>query len=249
LRAKVSFPIIGADFLKFFDLMVDLKRMPLVKGNGSWAVPLVAPAPGSTFAALGVAPADPLCFLDHMEEATCGRSTETTQGKFNKLLQAFPEVLNPSKVLPAAKHHVKHRIVTLGPASAARYRRLDPIKLRAAREEFRQLEEQGIVRWSFSHWASPLHMVRKADGSWRLCGDFCLVNAATRPDRYTSPNLADLTACLDGCKVFSKLDLRKGYHQVPVEPEDICKTAVIIQFGLFEYTRLPFSLRNAAQMF
>jgi cleavage and polyadenylation specificity factor subunit 1 len=132
---------------------------------------------------------------------------------------------------------------------SARYRRLDAEKLAAAKLEFKQLEEAGIVRRSMSQWASPLHMVRKADGSWRPCGDYRRLNAMTTPDRYTCPNIGDLTARLAGCRVFSKLDLRKGYHQVPVRPEDVVKTAVITPFGLYEYVRMPFGLRNAGQTF
>ena len=66
---------------------------------------------------------------------------------------------------------------------------------------------------------------------------------------YTCPNIADLTARLEGCTVFTKLDLRKGYHQVPIRREDVPKTAVITPFGLFEYVRMPFGLRNAGQTF
>ena len=57
-----------------------------------------------------------------------------------------------------------------------------------------------------------------------------------KPDRYTCPNIGDLTAKLAGCHVFSKLDLRKGYHQVPVRSEDVHKTAVVTPFGLFEFS-------------
>jgi cleavage and polyadenylation specificity factor subunit 1 len=71
----------------------------------------------------------------------------------------------------------------------------------------------------------------------------------TTLDRYTCPNIGDLTARLAGCRVFSKLDLRKGYHQVPVRPEDVEKTAVITPFGLYEYVRMPFRLQNAGQTF
>ena len=84
-----------------------------------------------------------------------------------------------------------------------------------AKQEFAEMERQGIIRRSSSDWASPLHMVQKPDGSWRPCGDFRHLNLQTKPDRYTCPNMADLTSQLDVCTVFSKLDLRKGYHQVP----------------------------------
>ena len=71
----------------------------------------------------------------------------------------------------------------------------------------------------------------------------------SKPDRYTCPNIGDLTAKLAGCHVFSKLDLRKGYPQVPVRPEDVHKTVVVTPFGLFEFLRMPFGLRNAGQTF
>jgi len=92
-------------------------------------------------------------------------------------------------------------------------------------------------------------MVKKPDGTWRTCGDFRHLNLQTTPDRYTYPNMADLTGCLKGCKIFSKLDLRKGYHQVPVDGDSVRKTAIITPFGLFEFLRMPFGLHNAGQTF
>ena len=150
---------------------------------------------------------------------------------YSTILAEFPEVLNASKELPEVKHDVVHHIETEGRPSTAKYRRLDSDKLAAAKKEFLEMERQGIVRCSDSNWASPLHMVRKADGSWRPCGDFRRLNLQTKPDLYTCPNIGDLTARLAGCKVFSKLDLRKGYHQILVRAKDICKTAIITPFG------------------
>jgi hypothetical protein len=92
-------------------------------------------------------------------------------------------------------------------------------------------------------------MVRKQDGSWRPCVDFRRLNLVTEPDVYPLPNMLDFAAKAAGCKVFSKVDLRKGYHQIPVNPADIPKTAITMPFGLFEYRRLPFGLRNASSMF
>jgi hypothetical protein len=92
-------------------------------------------------------------------------------------------------------------------------------------------------------------MVQKKDGSWRPCGDYRPLNLQTVEDKYPLPNMADLAARLDGCKLFSKLDLRKGYLQVPVAAEDVAKTAIITPFGLFEFTRMPFGLQNAGMTF
>ena len=80
------------------------------------------------------------------------------------MLDEFPKVLNTSKALPKPTHHVEHFLVT-------EYRRLDNDRLEAAKKEFTELEKQGIIRRSSSNWASPLHMVKKVDGTWRPCGD------------------------------------------------------------------------------
>ena len=109
----------------------------------------------------------------------------------------------------------------------ARFRRLDGERLKTAKAEFDSMLKAGIIRRSSSCWSSPLHMVPKKDGSWRPCGDFRRLNAATKDDKYPLPNMTDLSSRLDGCRIFSKLDLQKGYHQVPVAAADIEKTAVI----------------------
>ena len=80
-------------------------------------------------------------------------------------------------------------------------------------------------------------VVQKSDGSWRPCGDYHRLNNVTRPERYSLPNIHDFTNNLRGCKFFSKLDLVKGYNQVPMSEADICKTAIVTPFGLFEFLR------------
>ena len=122
-------------------------------------------------------------------------------------------------------------------------------KLAIAKTEFANMERLGIVRRSDSPWASPLHMVPKSDGGWRPCGDFRRLNNAMFNDRYPIPNIQDFTVHLAGSIVFSKVDLVRGHHQVPVCPEDIPKTAVITPFGLFEFLRMPLGLKGAAQTF
>ena len=100
-----------------------------------------------------------------------------------------------------------------------------------------------------SPWSSPLHVVPKKDGSWRPCGDYRSLNDITTPDRYPVPNILDFPARLAKCKVFLKVDLVRGYHQIPVKEVDIPKTAVITPIGLYEFLRMPFGLKNAAQAF
>ena len=99
-----------------------------------------------------------------------------------QLLLEFPDVVNPSKQLPAAVHDVFHHIKAVGPPLASIFCCLEGDKLQAARAEFDQMEKDGIVRRSTSPWASPLHMVPKKDGSWRPCSNFWQLNLVTLPD-------------------------------------------------------------------
>jgi hypothetical protein len=132
---------------------------------------------------------------------------------------------------------------------ASPFRQLNPKKLADAKAEFAALEQDGVLRRSNSLWASPLHMVHKADGSWRPCSNYRRLNGVTVPNTYPLPNMMDFTTRMSGCKFFSKVDLRKGYHQIPMHEPDIPKTAIITPFGLFEYTRMTFGMRNAGNTF
>ncbi|CAB0015814.1 unnamed protein product [Nesidiocoris tenuis] len=144
---------------------------------------------------------------------------------------------------------VFHHIVTTGPPCFARPRRLAPDKLRVAKDEFEYMLQMGICRPSSSPWASPLHLARKKTGDWRPCGDYRRLNSQTVADRYPLPNIQDCTLALHGSSVFSKLDLERAFMHLPVHPEDVPKTAVTTPFGMFEFMKMPFGLRNASQTF
>ena len=107
-----------------------------------------------------------------------------------------------------------------------------------------------IIRPSVSSYASPLHLVPKPGSTdFRICVDYRRLNGSTIRDRYLILHIHDFASGLQGATIFSKIDLAKAYHQIPVAPGDIPKTAVTTPFGLYEFIKMPFGLRNAAQTF
>jgi cleavage and polyadenylation specificity factor subunit 1 len=119
------------------------------------------------------------------------------------LLQKYPSILRTRDVKPTPTHGVEHHIYTGSHSPVfAKSCRLDPEKLEITNAEFKRFESAGISRRSKSPWASPLHMVPKKDGSWRPCGDYCLLNLITTPDKYPLPNMQNISNELHGCIVF-----------------------------------------------
>ena len=115
----------------------------------------------------------------------------------------------------------------------------------AVAKEVSKLVDAGIARPSTSPWASPVVMVKKKDGSWRMCVDYRRLNSATKFDSFPLPRLDEALDAFAGATVFSSLDLAMAYHQVPVKPSDVEKTAFVTHLGLFEMLKMPFGLCNA----
>lgn len=226
--AAVTRPILGADFLQKFNLLVDLKNRQLIDNETTLSS---------------------ICSLENIVPVQITTLDSTKHDDYTDILKKYPEVFKPSSLTKKIKHSVVHHIETKGPPVYARARRLPPDKLKLAKKEFQLMVELGICRPSKSNWASPIHLVNKKDNTIRPCGDYRALNNITLPDKYPLPHIHDFNMLLSGSKVFSKIDLVRAFNQIPVNEADIPKTAVITPFGLFEFLALPFGLRNAAQTF
>ena len=168
----------------------------------------------------------------------------------NVHLADYPEVFHKNINTTNFKHNINHDISTSGPPVKSSLRRLSPEKLTFVKGEIDQLLQGGIIISSSSPYASPIHIVPKAQpGTFRMVGDYRALNIATHPDRYPLPFLNDFADMLHGCTVFSKLDCYKGYHQIPMAAEDAHKTATITPFGLYKYKMMPFRLRNSGNTY
>nr|GFB63426.1 putative reverse transcriptase domain-containing protein [Tanacetum cinerariifolium] len=134
------------------------------------------------------------------------------------------------------------------PVSRAPYR-LAPSGMKDLTEQLKGLSDKGFIRPSSSPWGAPALFVRKKDGSFRMCIDYQELNKLTVKNRYPLPRIDDLFDQLQGPSVYSKIDLRSGYHQLRVREEDIPKTAFRTRYGHYEFQVMPFGLTNAHAVF
>ncbi|GFT99024.1 retrovirus-related Pol polyprotein from transposon 297 [Trichonephila clavipes] len=206
--ADVSSPIIGADFLKHFNLLIDLKKK------------------------------SPHTIL-----------TVDANISFKNILSEYPDLSNPSLISKSASHGTVHHIITTGPPVTDRPRRLHPKLYDAVEVEFEFLLAQGIIRPSKSPWSSPLHVVPKSDSTVKPVGDYRQLNSVTEFDSYPMPYLNDFAHALHGKRIFSKIDIFKAFHQIPIAECDIPKTVVTTPWDLYEHTPLCIGLVNAPQTF
>jgi hypothetical protein len=117
------------------------------------------------------------------------------------------------------------------------------------KKQIDELLEKGYIRPSTSPWAAPVLFVEKKDGTKRMCIDYRALNEVTVKNKYPLPQIEDLFDQLRGASVFSKIDLRSGYHQLRIRPADIPKTAFITKYELYELMVMSFGLTNALAYF
>ena len=127
--------------------------------------------------------------------------------------------------------------------------RLGPAELKELKTQLQELLDKGFIRPSHSPWGAPVLFVKKKDGTLRLCIDYCELNKVTIKNRYPLPRIDDLFDQLVGLSVFSKVDLRSGYHQLKVRSEDIQKIEFRTRYGHYEFLVMPFGLTNTPASF
>ncbi|GJX83497.1 putative reverse transcriptase domain-containing protein [Tanacetum coccineum] len=134
------------------------------------------------------------------------------------------------------------------PVARAPYH-LAPFEMRELSEQLRELLEKGFIHPNSSPWGAPVLFVKKKDGSFRMCIDYRELNKLTVKNRYPLPRIDNLFDKLQGSSMYSKIDLRSGYHQLRIKEEDIPITAFRTRYGHFEFQVMPFGLTNASAVF
>ncbi|GJR07688.1 putative reverse transcriptase domain-containing protein [Tanacetum coccineum] len=164
-----------------------------------------------------------------------------------EFLEVFPKNL-PGLLLARQVEFQIDLIPGVAPVARAPYR-LAPSEIQELSDQLQELADRGFIRPSTSPWGAPVLFVKKKDGSFRMCIDYRELNKLTLKNRYPLPKIDDLFDQLQGSSVYSKIDLRSGYHQLRVRDEDIPKTAFRMRYGHYEFQVMPFGLTNAPVVF
>ena len=222
--AEVPIAVIGIDFLSHHKLLIDMANRKLIHSSE-----------------LGEKKPD---------DVVCGIERPAILEKnFAWIETAYPDVFDTNSYTEPVKHNTRHFIPTYGPPVCGRVRRLSPEKTECLRQELQHLLDLDIIAPANSPYGSPVHMVPKGNGRFRITGDYRMLNQQTQKDTYRIPFLHDFVDRLSGSTVFSKLDMYKSYHQIPVDENDIHKTAILTPLGTYVFKRLAMGLSGAAQTF
>jgi hypothetical protein len=176
---------------------------------------------------------------------------DASQGSEVPVVNEFPDVF-PEELPGMPPDRDIEFVIELKLGTAPIYKtpyRMATPELAELKKHIKELLEKGFIHPSSSPWGDPVIFVPKKDGTKRLCVDYHALNEVTVKNKYPLPRIDDLFDQLHGSCVFSKIDLRSGYHQLKIWECDIPKTAFVSRYGLYEYTVLSFGLTNALAYF
>ena len=185
-------------------------------------------------------------------EGDVSASEQLSRETMEQLKRDFPRVFEeptfPVDRPAHQRHYIKLKDPTKDPPRKKLYP-LDAVELAVLKDQLDTLLSSNRIKHSSSPYGAPILFAKKKEGSLRMCIDYRALNTNTVLDRYPLPRIDDLLQRLQGARVFSKLDLRDGYHQIPMNVEDAEKTAFVTRYGQFEFTVMPFGLCNAPATF
>jgi hypothetical protein len=185
--------------------------------------------------------------------ANCAKVNQLDASQGSEVLVAneFPDVF-PEELLGMPPDRDIEFLIELKPDTALIYKTpfgMTTLELAELKEHIKELLEKGFICPSSSPWGAPVILVPKKDGTQMLCVDYRALNEVTINNKYPLPRIDDIFNQLCGACVFSKIDLRSGYHQLKVRECDIPKTAFVSRYGLYEFTEVSFGLTNVPAYF
>jgi transposase InsO family protein len=228
-----------------------------VMNTNESAIELDKGAPLSSLDAVQVVVADPESdeggahlVIDELMNSIDPTVTEKEKEELKTLLVKYSDVFSKNEYDLGRTAKVQHRIDTGDSKPVRQALRRQPLAmLRAIDEQLETMQKQSIIEPCQSEWASNIVVVRKKDGSLRFCVDYRQLNDRTIKDAYPLPKIEECLDVLSGSSWFTSVDLRSGYHQVAMHPDDIHKTAFITRRGSFAFKVMPFGLCNAPATF
>jgi hypothetical protein len=168
-----------------------------------------------------------------------------------RVVRDFPDVF-PEELLGMPPDREVEFVIDLFPVTtpiSKRSYKMSVEELKELKKQLTELQEAGYICPSSSPWGAPVLFVQKNDGSQRMCVDYRSLNDVTVKNKYPLPRIKDLFDQMRGARVFSKIDLGSGYHQMRIRPSDIPKTTFSTRYGLYEFTVMSFGLTNAPDYF